>query len=59
MANYKMDIQELQLLKYATKIIDNKTGEELTFNEYTKPYVLCTDSRGLIIWLSYDRIDLK
>jgi hypothetical protein len=54
-----MDIQELQLLKYATKIIDNKTGEELTFNEYTKPYVLCTDSRGLIIWLSYDRIDLK
>ena len=54
-----MDIQELEILPYATKIIDNKTGEELTFNRYSNPYVQCTDAKGLTIWLSPDRIERK
>ena len=54
-----MDIQELNLLPYATKIIDNRTGELLTFENYQNPYVLAYDNRGLTVWLSPDRIERK
>jgi hypothetical protein len=54
-----LEIAELQVLPYGTKVIDNRTGEELYFSNYTNPYVLCTDVRGLTIWLAPDRIELK
>jgi hypothetical protein len=54
-----MEISELELLPYATKVLDNRTGEELMFNRYSNPYVQCTDNRGLTIWLSPDRIEIK
>lgn len=53
-----MEIKELQLLQYGTKITDNRTGEILSFENYQNPYVLAYDEKGLTIWLSPDRIEL-
>lgn len=53
-----MDIQELTLLKYGTKIIDNRTGEIISFENYQNPYVLGYDEKGLTIWLTPDRVEL-
>ena len=52
-----MDINEINLLKYGTKIQDNRTGEILTFEHYNIPYVIGYDERGLTIWLTPDRVD--
>jgi hypothetical protein len=54
-----MTWDEVEVLPYAAKVIDNRTGEELTFSRYSNPYVQCTDARGLTIWLSIDRIERK
>jgi hypothetical protein len=54
-----MEISELELLPYATKVIDNRTGEVLTFSRFSNSYVQCTDVRGLTIWLNPERIELK
>jgi hypothetical protein len=53
-----MDINEINLLKYGTKIQDNRTGEILTFENYKVPYVLCYDEKGLSIWLTPERISI-
>jgi hypothetical protein len=52
-----METSEISLLEYATKIIDNRTGEILTFENYNNPYVLAYDERGLTIWLTPDRVE--
>jgi hypothetical protein len=54
-----MTWDEVEILQYATKVIDIITGEELTFYQCTENYVLCYDWKGLTIWIQPERIKLK
>ena len=55
-----MQINEIRQLQVETKIMDNRTGEQLNFVSFPieSAYVICRDYDERQIWLTPDRIEI-
>jgi hypothetical protein len=55
-----MEINTIRDLQSGTRIIDNRTGEQLKYLSYPieSQYVICSDENKTTIYLEPERIDL-
>ena len=56
-----MQNNEIREMAMGTKIMDNRTGEELYFSSFPieSNYVICIDSNKKYLWLTPDRIERR
>jgi hypothetical protein len=56
-----MQDNEIRELSQGSKIIDNRTGEQLYFSSFPidSKYVVCSDEDKKYLWLTPDRIERR